>query len=196
MQTIPKAKPNDPTDVYKEGDTIPLGLAVGDQKIAAGNYTFPTVKGGDPATPSTPSDDLGFSSSSFKLANGTDGGAVELKDLTGIIIGADGIITASHAILGRKEVGRIDLANFDNNAALDQSGNSYYSESLNSGAPGVSLAGTDGTGTLKTSSLEMSNVDLSQEFADMITTQRGFQANSRMITVSDTLLEELVNLKR
>ncbi len=180
---------------------IPPGYEVGDEGPDTGNggvgsLKFDPVKSNNPAVASAPSNDLGFSSSSFKLANGTDGGAVELKDLTGIIIGADGIITASHAILGRKEVGRIDLANFDNNAALDQSGNSYYSESLNSGAPGVSLAGTDGTGTLKTSSLEMSNVDLSQEFADMITTQRGFQANSRMITVSDTLLEELVNLKR
>ena len=198
------AEQNAAGDEYEDTDVIPPGYEVGDlgPKVDA-NGMITTMKATVPngnqtivATPSTPSNDLGFSSSSFKLANGTDGGAVELKDLTGIIIGADGIITASHAILGRKEVGRIDLANFDNNAALDQSGNSYYSESLNSGAPGVSLAGTDGTGTLKTSSLEMSNVDLSQEFADMITTQRGFQANSRMITVSDTLLEELVNLKR
>ncbi len=203
LGTIMQSADKDPaggtyTEADKENGDIPIGLNVGDAKIQATNgiATFTSPIATKEATPSTPSNDLGFSSSSFKLANGTDGGAVELKDLTGIIIGADGIITASHAILGRKEVGRIDLANFDNNAALDQSGNSYYSESLNSGAPGVSLAGTDGTGTLKTSSLEMSNVDLSQEFADMITTQRGFQANSRMITVSDTLLEELVNLKR
>lgn len=198
---------NADADAYEDTDIIPPGYEAGDVGPKLTNGSIPVLEATAPAppagadqtivaTPSTPSNDLGFSSSSFKLANGTDGGAVELKDLTGIIIGADGIITASHAILGRKEVGRIDLANFDNNAALDQSGNSYYSESLNSGAPGVSLAGTDGTGTLKTSSLEMSNVDLSQEFADMITTQRGFQANSRMITVSDTLLEELVNLKR
>lgn len=187
---------------YGTNDPLPPGFEVGDNgptMDANGQVKFTEhgiISTANPSVASTPSKDLGFSSSSFKLQNGTDGGAVELKDLTGIIIGADGIITASHAILGLKEVGRIDLANFNNPAALDQVGNSYYSTSLNSGAPGISLAGTDGTGTLKTSSLEMSNVDLAQEFADMITTQRGFQANSRMITVSDTLLEELVNLKR
>lgn len=203
LGTIMQSADKDPaggtyTDADKTAGNIPIGLNVGDPKVTAtdGNAVFTAPTATKEVTPSTPSNDLGFSSSSFKLQNGTDGGAVELKDLTGIIIGADGIITASHAILGLREVGRIDLANFDNPAAMDQSGNSYYSSSLNSGAPGISLAGTDGTGTLKTSSLEMSNVDLAQEFADMITTQRGFQANSRMITVSDTLLEELVNLKR
>lgn len=145
-------------------------------------------------TNSAPSKDLGMNS--FKLTGGTAGGAVEMKDLTGIIIGADGVIVANHGIIGQKEVGRIDLANFNNPASLIQSGNSYYAASANSGEAGLAVPGTNGTGTLKTSSLELSNVDLSQEFADMITTQRGFQANSRLITVSDTMLEELVNLKR
>ncbi len=58
------------------------------------------------------------------------------------------------------------------------------------------MPGEDGTGALKNSALEMSNVDLANEFSDMITTQRGYQANSRLITVSDTMLEELINLKR
>lgn len=145
-------------------------------------------------TNSAPSKDLGMNS--FKLTGGTAGGAVEMKDLTGIIIGEDGVIVANHGIIGQKEVGRIDLANFNNPASLIQSGNSYYAASANSGEAGLAVPGTNGTGTLKTSSLELSNVDLSQEFADMITTQRGFQANSRLITVSDTMLEELVNLKR
>ncbi|MEG2037670.1 MAG: flagellar basal body rod C-terminal domain-containing protein, partial [Ruthenibacterium sp.] len=66
----------------------------------------------------------------------------------------------------------------------------------NSGTAKLCDPGSDGTGGLKGSALEMSNVDLSAEFADMITTQRGFQANSRIITVSDAMLEELINLKR
>ena len=66
----------------------------------------------------------------------------------------------------------------------------------NSGKAKYAVPGEDGTGALKNSALEMSNVDLSQEFSDMIVTQRGFQANSRLITVSDTMLEELINLKR
>lgn len=148
------------------------------------------------AVPSYPSRDLGLESRSFKLSGGTAGGAVTVKDLTGIAIGADGVITANHAVLGEKEVGRIDLANFNNPAALVQCGNSYFAVSANSGAAGLYAPGNGGAGTLKTSSLEMSNVDLSQEFADMITTQRGYQANSRLITVSDTMLEELINLKR
>jgi flagellar hook protein FlgE len=80
---------------------------------------------------------------------------------------------------------------------LESLGNNCYGETLNSGefdGIGVDVSG-DG-GKMSTGQLEMSNVDLAREFTNMITTQRGFQANSRIITVSDTLLEELVNLKR
>ena len=77
-----------------------------------------------------------------------------------------------------------------------QAGNSYFTMTANSGPAKLAIAGEDGTGAIKNSALEMSNVDLSQEFSDMIVTQRGFQASSRMITVSDTMLEELINLKR
>ena len=73
---------------------------------------------------------------------------------------------------------------------------SYFSETANSGSANCAIPGEDGTGGIRNSALEMSNVDLAQEFSDMIITQRGYQANSRIITVSDTMLEELVNLKR
>ena len=95
------------------------------------------------------------------------------------------------------EIARIiDLVTFDNPYGLEGVGNSYFKQTGNSGEAKACKAGEDGTGALKTSSLEMSNVDISTEFADMIVTQRGFQANSRIITVSDSILEELVNLKR
>lgn len=146
-------------------------------------------------TPSTPSKDLGFGSYPFVLQGGTAGGAVTLDEMN-VAIGTDGSVVVSNAEIGDVTVGRITLANFANPSALAAAGNNYFTASANSGEPQLAEPGQDGTGALKTSALEMSNVDLSAEFADMITTQRGFQANSRIITVSDTMLEELINLKR
>ena len=113
-----------------------------------------------------------------------------------VAIGTDGSVVVSNSEIGDVTVGRITLANFANPSALAAAGNNYFTASENSGEPQLAEPGQNGTGALKTSALEMSNVDLSAEFADMITTQRGFQANSRIITVSDTMLEELINLKR
>ena len=93
-------------------------------------------------------------------------------------------------------VGRIAIAMFANPPGLEKAGNSLYRESASSGPVVVTEAFQDGAGKIDGGGLEMSNVDLSNEFTDMIVTQRGFQANSRIITVSDTMLEELVNLKR
>ena len=91
---------------------------------------------------------------------------------------------------------KIAIAKFANDAGLSPTGNNYYTESNNSGAPDIGGAGEDGRGNIVPNTIEMSNVDLSQEFTDMIVTQRGFQANSRVITVSDTILQELIDLKR
>ena len=93
-------------------------------------------------------------------------------------------------------LGQIALARFANPAGLLKEGNSLYSITSNSGSPLVGTANSGGFGSIKPGSLEMSNVDLSTEFTDMIITQRGFQANSRVITASDEMLQELVNLKR
>ena len=146
-------------------------------------------------TPSTPSKDLGFGSYPFVLQGGTAGGAVTLDEMN-VAIGTDGSVVVSNSEIGDVTVGRITLANFANPSALAAAGNNYFTASANSGEPQLAEPGQNGTGALKSSALEMSNVDLSAEFADMITTQRGFQANSRIITVSDTMLEELINLKR
>lgn len=91
---------------------------------------------------------------------------------------------------------QVALANFSNPAGLMKRGDSLYSESSNSGQAIMGASGEEGFGMIKPGSLEMSNVDLSSEFTDMIITQRGFQANSRVITASDEMLQELVNLKR
>ncbi len=159
-------------------------------------YAFATIPATtDLATPTEPSKNLGLGST-FKLDKGTTGGAQTVKDLTSISIGADGVVRATHATLGDLEIGRIDLATFDNPQGLSQVGDTYFAATANSGKSSLVKPGEEGSGAIASSALEMSNVDLSQEFADMITTQRGFQANSRLITVSDTMLEELINLKR
>ena len=93
-------------------------------------------------------------------------------------------------------IGNIALANFGNSEGMIQVGDSYLQKSTNAGAVTYARPGTLGTGQVKAGYLEMSNVDISKEFTDMITTQRGFQANTRIITVSDEMLQELVNLKR
>ncbi len=147
------------------------------------------------ATASKPTQNLGLGKSTFTLTGGTEFTEQGIGNLTGISIGADGTIVGTSAA-GLQTLGRIDLATFGNAAGLMQSGNTYFTETANSGPAKLAIAGEDGTGKIKNSSLEMSNVDLAQEFSDMIVTQRGFQACSRLITVSDTMLEELINLKR
>lgn len=160
---------------------------------AAGYADSTTVTLGD-MTPQRPSGNLGLNAG-FQLEGGTEGGPQTIMNITGFGIGADGTLTGQAG--GERLIfGRIDLANFDNPKGLQQSGNSYFAETQNSGKPQYAVPGEDGTGALKNSALEMSNVDLANEFSDMITTQRGYQANSRLITVSDTMLEELINLKR
>ncbi|MGI6587741.1 MAG: flagellar hook-basal body complex protein [Peptococcia bacterium] len=88
------------------------------------------------------------------------------------------------------------MATFSNPAGLTKAGNNLYRVSNNSGVPDQGIPGISGRGIIKPETLEMSNVDLTQEFVEMIVTQRGFQANSRVITTSDQILEELVNLRR
>ena len=147
------------------------------------------------ATASQPSKELGWGKGTFTLTGGTEFTEQDVGNLTGISIGADGTIMGTSAA-GLQVLGRIDLATFANSEGLMQSGNSYFTATSNTGDAKLAIAGENGTGGLRNSALEMSNVDLSQEFSDMITTQRGFQACSRLITVSDTMLEELINLKR
>ena len=94
-------------------------------------------------------------------------------------------------------IGQIAVAEFANASGLQKEGENLYSQTNNSGEfNGIGIDISSNGDAMTTGTLEMSNVDLSSEFTEMITTQRGYQANSRIITVSDTLLEELVNLKR
>lgn len=114
-----------------------------------------------------------------------------------ITINGDGTISAyDEATSTIVNVGQIAIANVPNPEALVLQGNSYYTESNNTGEIVSYEAGLGGTGNIVTGGLEMSNVDLANEFSDMIVTQRGFQANTKIISVVDQMLEELVNLKR
>lgn len=129
--------------------------------------------------------------------DGTTGKGRKLGAMTGIFIDTSGRIYGTYDNGNKELLGQIAVAQFSNASGLEKVGESCYRTTLNSGefdGIGVEIS-ADGS-SMTTGELEMSNVDLSSEFTSMITTQRGFQANSRVITTSDTLLEELVNLKR
>ncbi|ADL07865.1 flagellar hook protein FlgE [Thermosediminibacter oceani] len=116
--------------------------------------------------------------------------------LLGISVDSTGTITGVFDNGQTMELAQVALAVFNNPAGLMKAGRNMYTYSNNSGEPQIGLAGTGGRGTISPGSLEMSNVDLAEEFTQMIITQRGFQANSRVITASDEMLQELVNIKR
>jgi len=121
----------------------------------------------------------------------------KVGEMSGVSVGQDGKITASYDNGTTKLLGQIAVATFANPSGLEKIGDNLYQTTPNSGVfDGIGEDVTSGSGAMSTGVLEMSNVDLSQEFTDMITTQRGFQANSRIITVSDSMIEELTNLKR
>lgn len=134
--------------------------------------------------------------STFNLTDGRKGSEQSYKDLENVTVGRDGTIIGYHPVHGYMNLGRIDIATFDNPNGLTAMGGTLFAESVASGEPKLAIAGSDGAGEVLSGTLEMSNVDLAQEFTDMITTQRGYQANSRVITTSDTMLEELLSLKR
>jgi len=140
--------------------------------------------------------DMATALSTVTMTDGRTAAEQTVADLETVMIDDDGVIYGRHAVHGLLLLGRIDIATFVNPMGLDQIGTSLWRESLASGEAQIKIPGSDGAGNVVSNALEMSNVDLAQEFSDMIITQRGYQANSRVITVSDTMLEELVNLKR
>lgn len=123
--------------------------------------------------------------------------------LTGYRIGSDGVLTGLYrpdqgtdGTFLQQDIARFAVATFTNNGSLEKAGSSLYRESVNSGAVVIDAPGQGANGTMSAGALEMSNVDLASEFTNLIISQRGFQANSRVITSSDELLQDLVNLKR
>jgi flagellar hook protein FlgE len=123
-----------------------------------------------------------------------DGNA--MGSLQSISLSGDGAIMGVYSNNRREPIGKLALASFANPGGLAKAGNSSYRVGDNSGQPAIGEAAAGGRGSLIAGALEMSNVDLAEEFTGLIVAQRGFQANSRVITSSDEVLQDLVNLKR
>ena len=155
-------------------------------------FTFP-----DGATATTPAIDMSamtqFSGTS-QPASQTDG--FTSGTLVTFAVGNAGELSGVYSNGQTQVLGQIALANFLNSAGLLRAGQNNFSATSASGAASIGTAGTGGRGSVTTGALEMSNVDLATQFTGMITAERGFQANSRVITTSDEMLQELVNLKR
>jgi len=159
-----------------------------------------TVQYTNEGVPSTQTITLDFSN--LTQWNATFTGWAEYQDgytkgdLRSFTVDQNGVILGVYSNGVTDVLGRVALATFQNPAGLLAKGGNVFQASNNSGDAKIGAPGEEAMGVILPSNLEMSNVDLSEEFTDMIVTQRGFQANSRIITASDEMLQELVNLKR
>lgn len=169
------------------------------QDVGSGKEHFPASISIDFSTTSN-YDASGVSTMSIekggKGTNGVVGTGRAMGELSGFNIQKDGKIYATYDNGQEKLLGQIAVATFANPSGLSKEGDNLYTATMNSGEFNGIGEDISKSGYMTSGVLEMSNVDLAAEFTEMITTQRGFQANSRIITVSDTLLEELTNLKR
>ena len=136
----------------------------------------------------------GFAGLTSGEAGAQDGQAA--GTLQSFALSSDGTLIGQFSNGLKQPIGALALASFTNPTGLEKAGDSLYRTTTNSGSPMVGTAGTSGRGTLAGGALEMSNVDLAAEFTNLIIAQRGYQANARVITTSDEVLQELVNLKR
>jgi len=163
------------------------------------SVTFTPAGGGaavslklDPGTGSTGVTSLAVGNSAvLRDQNGYASGVLQ-----NVSIGQDGVVTGSFSNGTNQTLAQIALADFNNPEGLDQAADSMYTVSANSGTPLIGYSGKDTTSTIASGALEMSNVDLAQEFTDMIITQRGFEANGKMITTSDQMLQTLINMRQ
>ncbi len=212
--TTPPTILNRDVDVYAPDGTVTT-LALAFERTAAGW----TVTGANGAATGTVN--MTFNADGTQASGGTltvGGINVDLSTITGFAgldtveastqngraagtlqsftINADGTLLGSFSNGLKQALGRVALSTFTNPAGMEKAGGSLYRTTVNSGDAQIGAAGTGGRGDLTGGALEMSNVDLSAEFTNLIIAQRGFQANSRVITTSDELLQELVNLKR
>jgi flagellar hook protein FlgE len=134
---------------------------------------------------------VGTSTKSSQSQNGFASGTLQ-----GVAVDEDGIFSGIYSNGNTIAFAQVALANFASLQGLAKQGSNLYAESLASGQPVITIPGSAGVGAIAPSTLEISNVDLAQEFVELITTQRAFQANSKVITTSDEVLAELINIKR
>jgi flagellar hook protein FlgE len=137
---------------------------------------------------------VGFSNPSNAVVSSQNG--YQAGDLVNISVDTRGVITGFFSNGVTRDLAQVALASFSNPSGLMRSGNNLYEESPNSGTAVVGFAGSSSQSSITPGALEGSNVDLSTEFTNMIITQHGFQANARVITTADQMLNELVNMKR
>lgn len=183
------------TQGFRQITSNPLDLALeGDGMfVVEGNGTTYYTRAGNFYL-----DDEGF----IVDANGNylqsvDGNNIQIpNDAQSFSIQKNGVVNFINAQGGTETADTIGIANFSNPAGLEKAGSNLYLNTPNAGFNGIATPETEGTASIISGSLEMSNVDLAEEFTEMITAQRAFQANTRIITTSDEILQELVNLKR
>jgi flagellar hook protein FlgE len=178
------------TDGYYEFNADFIGGAATDENIA---LDIGLRWNGSAFVPDSLSSTQYASSSTtvYQSANGYGAG-----DLEGVDVDVDGLITGVYSNGQVLPLYKIALAKFQSLQGLYKEGGNLYRETRESGPATTSLPGSNGLGNIAPNSLEQSNVDIANEFVKMITTQRGFQANSKIITVTDQMLSELINLKR
>jgi flagellar hook protein FlgE len=173
-------------------------LTFGTDGVLTSPKTFDIALAGFPSWPGPLKIDVAgitqFGSASTVGATEQNGYA--MGSLQSFSLGNDGTITGVYSNGERKALGMLALASFNNPGGLEKAGSSSFRVGDNSGTAMIGLPGTAGRGVLSSGALEMSNVDLAEEFTGLIVAQRGFQANSRVITSSDEILQDLVNLKR
>jgi flagellar hook protein FlgE len=159
--------------------------------LTTAGYVFPadvTAALGTTAQPLTQ-----FAASNTVQALDQNGSA--MGSLQSFTMSPDGTLIGIFSNGLKQSLGQVALASFNNPPGLEKVGGSLYGATVNSGTPGVGTAGSGGRGSLSSGTLEMSNVDLAQEFTNLVVAQRGFQANSRVVTASDEILQDLVNMK-
>ena len=188
------------TDLMIQGDGMfVLGSGAERTYTRAGAFTWDEtgnlvsssgkkVQGYAPGDPGGALIDININSLNASLPAGVE--------MTSYSIGADGILRGTFSDDVQRDIGIVAIANFTNPAGLERVGETAFRESANSGNADLGVAGQGSRGELMVGTLEMSNVDLSAEFTNLILAQRGFQASSRVITTSDQVLEDLVNIKR
>src|SRR5579864_7214518 len=165
--------------------------------LSGGTVSLSVTPGNGATTPEPISLDMTqitqLASTPSSLSSNTDGASA--GTLTSFTVGQGGDITGVYSNGFKQPLGQMALASFSNPSGLEKAGGNLFSSSANSGTPQIGMPDTGGRGTVATGFLEGSNVDLAQQFTNMIMAERGFQANSRVITTSDEILQDLVNIK-
>jgi flagellar hook protein FlgE len=190
--------------ITESAGTHPITFAADGSVDTTGSFVPPKVKftPNSGASEVTIDIDLGSGVNGLSQFAGSPNAVMRDQDgytngtLQSFTIDASGTIVGAFTNGTTLTLGQVALAQFNNPAGLERAGDNMYNVSSNSGAPVVAYAGEGATSSIASGALEMSNVDLAQEFTNMIVAQRGFQANGRVITTSDQMLQELVELKR